>query len=366
MAADVESAVKSRRRNRLLATMTAGLFLVAVAGSLFLRSDDQAADVDTLAAPISTTTPTTTTSSTILDVPLELSGEGSAAADIAGPLASWRANPISEYYLRIEPKCFCDTRPYLVQVVHGVALAAISETDASPHPALTDEGSWTPATVEELYELLRSYSQGSLSGGPDPSDGTYVFSLDDSGRWPTRIALDPIINAIDDELSLDITLLTERPAAFTTETVNVLVSTAHILPGTPVEGLLESVAVTGVPEEFRPASALTQSELAALDGWVARQEISYNQVIVRDLFVDPAALLGFPEIPAGFVLFSLLHELEFGLKIGDAVEVTADGASVDATIVAIGRNPGIVTLLLANTDAQTLAAPGAAITIGRR
>ncbi len=108
-----------------------------------------------------------------------------------GPRGTWQDAGIDAYTITIERMCFCpDVGPYVVTVEGGEPVSVTRDGKAVP---LDDEmlASW-PLTVEDLFAEI------------DDAEATadeVVVEHDETLGYPTRIAIDRIEDAIDDEMT---------------------------------------------------------------------------------------------------------------------------------------------------------------------
>lgn len=107
-------------------------------------------------------------------------------------LATWQASGITRYAFTFAPSCFCDTTPSFV-VADGDAVRI--------NGVAANERTSAPAGVPGLFEIVRRAIKGDRATiGYDPSTGV-----------PTTMDSDPIANAIDDELSFQVSDWTLDP-----------------------------------------------------------------------------------------------------------------------------------------------------------
>lgn len=110
-------------------------------------------------------------------------------------LATWQGSGITRYAFTYQPSCFCSTDPHFV-VSDGteIRIDGVAATGTvSPVGA--------PVGVDGLFELARRAIKGDRASiGYDPKTGV-----------PLSMVSDPILNAVDDELSFEITDWTLDP-----------------------------------------------------------------------------------------------------------------------------------------------------------
>lgn len=101
----------------------------------------------------------------------------------------WRSQGIRSYTFAIERQCFCpeDWRgPFDVTVVEGGATLVRFNGGVAVQDRVAD----LPKTMEALFDLI-------VANAPSEPDVAY----DDRFGFPLRISLDPIKDAIDDEVT---------------------------------------------------------------------------------------------------------------------------------------------------------------------
>jgi hypothetical protein len=119
-------------------------------------------------------------------------------ADLADHLALWRARGIMDYSWTVSLGCECAINgPVTVTVSGGKPVGAVS---GGTRLALADLSAF-PFTVDALYVQATK----ALDGG-----GNVTVTWGDGGI-PTRMLIDPIPNAVDDELSVAVTAFAAAP-----------------------------------------------------------------------------------------------------------------------------------------------------------
>jgi hypothetical protein len=111
-------------------------------------------------------------------------------AAIAAAAASWATAGIDDYRLDLGFLCACALPPrVIVDVVDGVPTA----TDGDGQPLDPDKLEFTPVTIDALFaEAGKAFANG----------GTVDAALDPVTRLPSRLDIDYLPQAIDDELSI--------------------------------------------------------------------------------------------------------------------------------------------------------------------
>lgn len=117
-------------------------------------------------------------------------GPTGAVADLAaGQRALWASQGIRSYEFTIERQCYCpeDWRgPFDVSVIGGAPALVTYQG----HGALDDRVADLPKTMEAAFDLV-------LANVATEPDVVY----DDRFGFPLRIALDPVKDTIDDEVT---------------------------------------------------------------------------------------------------------------------------------------------------------------------
>jgi Family of unknown function (DUF6174) len=119
--------------------------------------------------------------------------DASATADLEAHETRWRASGIDSYELLISFSCyFCSTPGTVkVTVAGGGVTSAVAVDRTLRHVDLSSY----PLTIDAVYERARA----TLAGG-----GTVDVLYDEDTGVPTTIALDPVPQAIDDELEISV------------------------------------------------------------------------------------------------------------------------------------------------------------------
>ncbi len=116
-------------------------------------------------------------------------------AEFEKNLATWQGSGITHYAFTYQPSCFCLTDPHLV-VNDGTEIridGAAAAGTVSPVGA--------PVGVDGLFEIVRRAIKGDQASiGYDPKTGV-----------PVSMRSDPMLNAVDDELSFEVTDWTLDP-----------------------------------------------------------------------------------------------------------------------------------------------------------
>jgi hypothetical protein len=108
-----------------------------------------------------------------------------------GPRGTWAGAGIDDYTITIERMCFCpDVGPYEVAVEDGEAVSVSKDGEEVP---LDDASLATwPLTVDDLFAEIDEAERTA-------DEVTVVY--DATLGYPTRISIDRIEDAIDDEMS---------------------------------------------------------------------------------------------------------------------------------------------------------------------
>jgi hypothetical protein len=121
--------------------------------------------------------------------PATLGPRGPIADLATGQRALWASNAIRSYTFTIERQCFCpeDYRgPFEVTVIEGVATLVTFQGGVAVAGRVQD----LPKTMEAAFDLVLA----NVATEPD-------VLYDDRFGFPLRVALDPIKNGIDDEVT---------------------------------------------------------------------------------------------------------------------------------------------------------------------
>ena len=132
--------------------------------------------------------------------PATLGPSGPIAARAASQRLVWSSQNIRSYTFSIERQCLCpeDVRgPFDVTVVEGGATHVRYQGGV----AVADRIQNLPKTMEALFELVLA----NVATEPD-------IVYDDRFGFPLRVALDPMKNAIDDEVTYVVSNFHVRPA----------------------------------------------------------------------------------------------------------------------------------------------------------
>jgi hypothetical protein len=124
---------------------------------------------------------------------VNLTANDKAEDELREQKAQWAAQPnMTQYLFNLQVICFCpEVRPVRVRVVSGAVVSATDRTSGEALPAASLARLYS---VEGLFALI----QGAIDRGADKLTVTYDPVL----HYPTRIDIDYIRNAIDDELGV--------------------------------------------------------------------------------------------------------------------------------------------------------------------
>lgn len=138
------------------------------------------------------------------------------------------------------------------------------------------------------------------------------------------------------------------------ETRPVLVATADLVPGDPLDGAAE---LRALPVPMIPAAALG----AARAGAVARQHVATGEVVVS---ADVAATAS-PQalIPAGWSAVAVAEAVPTGAVTGDEVTAVAEGVVLAARGVVVGRSGDAVLVAVPDGDGPAVAMAAASGTL---
>jgi hypothetical protein len=126
----------------------------------------------------------------------------------------------------------------------------------------------------------------------------------------------------------------------------VLVATADLAPGDPLEG---AVSRQARPTPMIPAAALAEAPAEA----VARQHVAAGEIVV-DRDVAPTAA---PQalIPDGWAAVAVAEAVPSGVRIGDEVRPVAGGVELAASGVVVGHRGDAVLVAVPAADAAAVA-----------
>jgi hypothetical protein len=123
---------------------------------------------------------------------------GESAALLAENEQAWAASGIDTYVWELEFGCLCAMDgPVTVTVVDG----QVTEASDAGGPIARDRLASFPLTVDAVY----------TEAGRALASGGTVESAFAAGGVPLRLRLDPIIDAVDDELSIEVLDFTPTP-----------------------------------------------------------------------------------------------------------------------------------------------------------
>jgi hypothetical protein len=131
------------------------------------------------------------TGCSLLPAPFDATGPGNLPPDIAAAHQAWQASDIASYTMDVEFLCFCAlTGAVTIDVRDGKVTSVIQE-GAKVDPARV---TGFPLTIDAMYARI---------GAVIAQGGTVTAQFDPNGV-PSRIELDPVPNAIDDELTIGV------------------------------------------------------------------------------------------------------------------------------------------------------------------
>jgi len=123
-----------------------------------------------------------------------LSGREQLLAEVARNQAIWLVKGPSSYRMTLERQCFCPEMQYVITVVDGT-VTKITRDDEPVGPA---EVQGLPKTVTELFAVAAAL----------PPEARATIEFDPDLGYPTRISVDPIPEAVDDEYTILVLSLT--------------------------------------------------------------------------------------------------------------------------------------------------------------
>ncbi len=187
-----------------------------------------------------------------------------------GPLAEleaarerWAAAGLEDYTYRLERICFCPEQvrgPFIVTVTGGEVTDFRLEDPSLGEPDAVDE----LGTIEQLHDLIEA-----ILTDPDHPDATVTGGEYDELGLPRQLALDPLPDAIDDEVTFTAELLDEAPPT-ASETPGEGSGIAYQCTGAPFT--LDAVEGPGGPLELPEPAGPEVEQLAGnpdlpADGW---------------------------------------------------------------------------------------------------
>jgi hypothetical protein len=120
-------------------------------------------------------------------------------ASLAAAAVSWANLGIDDYRLDLGFLCACALPPrVIVEVVDGVPTA----TDGDGKPLDADKLAMTPVTVDQLFAEVRRAQEGG---------GVVKATFDPVTGLPSRLDIDYLPQAIDDELSIVVNAFEPAP-----------------------------------------------------------------------------------------------------------------------------------------------------------
>lgn len=121
-----------------------------------------------------------------------LSPKESALRALADHQAQWASKQIEDYTFSISAQCFCPfTDPVDVTVVGGV-VTGVTKAGQAVQP---NEVAGIPKTIIELFAVVTTHADAAA----------LAVEWDSAFGFPASIQVDPIANAIDDEVGYTVT-----------------------------------------------------------------------------------------------------------------------------------------------------------------
>lgn len=131
----------------------------------------------------------------MLPAPFGSSVTGTLPRDVEQAFAAWRASGLATYTMDVEYQCFCALQGGVTVDVRDGQVASVMQEGAKVDPSRL---AGFPLTIDAMYaRIVAVLAQG----------GTVTADFDPGGI-PTRIEMDPVPNAIDDELTIVIRQVT--------------------------------------------------------------------------------------------------------------------------------------------------------------
>lgn len=127
--------------------------------------------------------------------------------DFEGQRKKWREADITHYRFELNLICFCPFRhrmPLQIEVLNG---QAVMMKDNAGHPITAADRDYRHFSRYATFDHLFAELQSNLSGKADKVVAAYHPGY----GFPTRITVDRIIGAADDELSLTVSAFERLP-----------------------------------------------------------------------------------------------------------------------------------------------------------
>jgi len=120
--------------------------------------------------------------------------------------ALWERSQPPHYRYRLRAVCFCPREePVWIEVRGGQTVAITDGATGEPVTAARKESLENVNTVEKLFAWIEQVGRPAPGTGPAPDE--MEVSYDATLGYPTRIAIDAIADAVDDEFTYLITAL---------------------------------------------------------------------------------------------------------------------------------------------------------------
>jgi hypothetical protein len=119
---------------------------------------------------------------------------GLAEDELSDARARWAASGVRDYTYRVQRVCFCPGIPTFVVTVRSGAF--VSATDLQTGAPADTAGYSEYLTIDKIFILLDRH----VAQKPAKFKGTY----DDALGYPIRVEIDPVLNAVDEELTINV------------------------------------------------------------------------------------------------------------------------------------------------------------------
>lgn len=119
---------------------------------------------------------------------------GLAKDELAQARSRWTASGVRDYTYRVQRVCFCPGIPTFVVTVRNGAF--VSATDFQTGAPADTAGYGEYLTIDKIFILIDRY----VAQNPAEFSGSYDTAL----GYPIRVEIDPVLNAVDEELTINV------------------------------------------------------------------------------------------------------------------------------------------------------------------
>jgi hypothetical protein len=117
-----------------------------------------------------------------------------AASELSEARSRWASAGVRDYTYRVQRVCFCPGVPTLAVTVRNGAF--VSATDFQTGAPADTAGYGDYLTIDKIFALLDRY----VAQKPAKFEGSYDAAL----GFPIRVEIDPVFNAVDEELTINV------------------------------------------------------------------------------------------------------------------------------------------------------------------